>query len=196
MNTADLVSNWDKSEIEVFNDAEVQTAATMYKEETLQEWDSLKPLYEAEPMFQGITIEVWLKMYNLACTRCFGWTLPSTMMVPFADFLNHLPIDTQFEVFNLQHSIAKHTDFSQIYTKKFIEDLDPELEIKIRGCPKISNKQQRSHLLADLSKKFNKNMFTDPEKLKVWDQGYVSTDVAEDNDDSSDSTSSEEESKD
>lgn len=111
-------------------------------------------------------------------------------MVPFADFLNHLPIDTQFEVFNLQHQNAKHTDFSVLYPKKFLEDLDPELEIKIKGCPKVMNRVNRSALVSDLSKKFRKNMFSDIESVLVWEQGYVSTDVAEDNDDSSDSTSS------
>jgi hypothetical protein len=137
MNTADLVSNWEESEIEAFQEAEIQSAAQLYREETIQEWLALEPLYKAEPLFEGITKELWLKMYNLACTRCFGWTLPSTMMVPFADFLNHLPIDTQFEVFNLQHSNAKQTNFTTLYSKKFSEDLDPELEIKIRGCPKV-----------------------------------------------------------
>ena len=112
------------------------------------------------------------------------------MMVPFADFLNHLPLDTQFEVFNLMHSNTKQTDFSQLYSKKFLEDLDPELEIKIKGCPKVQNKLKRQVLLTELSQKFLKNMFSNSESLKVWEQGYISTDVAEDNDDSSDSSSS------
>ena len=114
------------------------------------------------------------------------------MMVPFADFLNHLPIDTQFEVFNLKHSNTKHTDFTSLYAKQFLEDIDPELEIKIKGCPKVSNKAQRQALVAEFSKKLLKNMFSDSESLKVWEQGYTSTDVAEDNDDSSDSSSSSE----
>ena len=41
-----------------------------------------------------------------------------------------------------------------------------------------------------LGKKFRKNMFSDSDSILVWEQGYVSTDVAEDNDDSSDSSSS------
>jgi len=72
------------------------------------------------------------------------------MMVPFADFLNHLPIDTQFEVFNLHHSGPKHSDFSMLYPKQFLEDLDPELEMKIKGCPKSQNKISRSALVLDL----------------------------------------------
>ena len=37
-------------------------------------------------------------------TRCFGWSLPTTMLVPFGDFLNHTSdgathylVNTQFE---------------------------------------------------------------------------------------------------
>jgi hypothetical protein len=31
MNTADLVSNWEESEIEAFQDAEIQSAAQLYR---------------------------------------------------------------------------------------------------------------------------------------------------------------------
>ena len=47
-----------------------------------------------------MTKDLFVRMYNYACTRCFGWTLPSTMMVPLADFMNHLPIDTNYDVYS------------------------------------------------------------------------------------------------
>jgi len=50
-------------------------------------------------------------MYNFACTRCFGWTLPSTMMVPLADFLNHHPSDTQYEIYQKSlHEVKTSVD--------------------------------------------------------------------------------------
>ena len=33
-------------------------------------------------------------------TRAFGWHLPYTMLVPFADNLNHFSIEIYFELFN------------------------------------------------------------------------------------------------
>lgn len=30
-----------------------------------------------------------MECYAFVMTRCFGWGLPETMLVPFADFLNH-----------------------------------------------------------------------------------------------------------
>jgi len=36
----------------------------------------------------------------MAISRSFGWHLPSNMMVPLADFLNHLPeSDSHYEIF-------------------------------------------------------------------------------------------------
>lgn len=83
-----------------------------------------------------------MRLYNYACTRCFGWTLPNTMMVPLADFMNHLPIDTSYNVYSkscheAKQSVAasrttssfrpdKRTDYSAAYAKEFKEDsLDP-----------------------------------------------------------------------
>ena len=31
-------------------------------------------------------------------TRCFGWGLPCTTMVPFADFINHHNVDSSYEL--------------------------------------------------------------------------------------------------
>jgi hypothetical protein len=59
------------------------------------------------------------------------------MMVPMCDFQNHLPIDTSFDVYPYPKKSEKtnHTDFSIIYSKEFLEDLDPEEELKIKGVP-------------------------------------------------------------
>lgn len=101
-------------------------------------------------LFPGYTQELFMKMYNYACTRCFGWTLPSTMMVPLADFMNHLPIDNDYNVYSkMSHSVmqsvnsektasskrgSKKTDYSAIYTKEFQEDsLDPHCQALIKG---------------------------------------------------------------
>ena len=31
-------------------------------------------------------------------TRCFGWGLPCTMMIPFADCINHHNVDSSYEL--------------------------------------------------------------------------------------------------
>ena len=76
--------------------------------------------------------------------------MPSTMMVPMADFMNHLPIDTSYDVYSKHsHEVRqsvngektqsrktgdKKTDYSAIYKKEFAEDaLDPQFTAKIKG---------------------------------------------------------------
>lgn len=50
-------------------------------------------------------------MYNLftrafvsVVTRCFGWGLPCTTMVPFADFINHHNVDSSYELISRNFS--------------------------------------------------------------------------------------------
>jgi hypothetical protein len=90
MNESDLVSFWEPSQIDRLCDHELKKEAEIYRDEVEYEWEILSkilPLYPS--LFPSPSRSLFLRMYNFACTRCFGWTLPSTMMVPLADFLNH-----------------------------------------------------------------------------------------------------------
>lgn len=132
-------------------DSELKMDAELYKSEIETEWIQIEPVLQRNPdMFPGYDKESFLRMYNYACTRCFGWTLPSTMMVPLADFMNHLPIDTSYDVYSKRsHEVKqsvnsekthssfvpnKKTDYSAIYVKEFKEDsLDPHFQALIKG---------------------------------------------------------------
>ena len=95
MNESDLASFWTNEELTNLGDFELKKEAEVYRDEVLMEWQDISKILPLYPdLFRGATKELFLKMYNYACTRCFGWTLPSTMMVPLADFLNHKPCDT------------------------------------------------------------------------------------------------------
>ena len=151
MNESDLVCDWPEDEIAQFLDKELTMEAELYKSEIETEWQQIEPVLQKHvDKFQGYTKELFLKMYNFACTRCFGWTLPSTMMVPLADFMNHLPIDNDYNVYSKQSHEAKQsinsektsstfvpskkTDYSAVYKKEFAEDaIDPHCKAMIRG---------------------------------------------------------------
>ena len=151
MNESDLVCNWEEGEMEQFMDAELTMDAKLYKTEIETEWTQIEPVLEQHrDLFPGYSRELFLRFYNYACTRCFGWTLPSTMMVPFADFMNHTPIDTTYDVYSKQeHTVKqtinsektqssfkanKKTDYSAVYKKEFAEDqLDPHYQALIKG---------------------------------------------------------------
>lgn len=38
--------------------------------------------------------------FTVTVTRCFGWSLPYTMVIPFADCANHFIIDNQYEMYS------------------------------------------------------------------------------------------------
>jgi len=63
-----------------------------FKKTLDKEWSVLeKALKKYIAIFEPRTLkrEVFVKLYAQVCTRCFGWGLPFTSMVPMADNLNH-----------------------------------------------------------------------------------------------------------
>ena len=57
-----------------------------------QVWLKLKDVFEKYPQYfppEKINRNDFMVCYKFVMTRCFGWSLPSTSMVPFADMLNH-----------------------------------------------------------------------------------------------------------
>ena len=146
MNVSDLACDWEAGELDQFMDVELKMDAELYRSEIETEWRQIEPILQANPsLFPGYSKDVFERFYNFACTRCFGWTMPSTMMVPLADFMNHLPIDNEYNVYSKSmHTemqsvnsektsstckASKRTDYSAIYKKEFAEDLlDPHCQ--------------------------------------------------------------------
>ena len=89
-----------------------------YRREYEQEWDlvyaALTSNTEYEKYFPGIgdaerkeeMKERFLRSFISVVTRCFGWGLPKTMVVPFADCINHHNVDSTYEMFKPEwHSL-------------------------------------------------------------------------------------------
>ena len=47
---------------------------------------------------KSLTFDVFTKFYAQVCTRCFGWGLPSTAMIPAADNHNHSDVTVVQEI--------------------------------------------------------------------------------------------------
>lgn len=120
MNTSDLTYQWSEEELRSLQDFEVVYQAKSYQSDLDDEWKEISKLISLYPeRLQGVTRELFERMYNFACTRCFGWTLPSTMMVPLADFLNHYPSDTQYEIYHKAlHTVQASVDSQGYNTPK------------------------------------------------------------------------------
>eukprot|EP00347_Sterkiella_histriomuscorum_P010279 403376910 len=117
INLSDLPMLWSDQEIQEFQDQVLQKDIQDYKVEYENEW---KLVYEAfskdetyDEYYPGISnlenkemIRAFYdRAYQSVVTRCFGWGLPKTSMIPFADCINHHNVDSTYELI--------HKDFHQ-----------------------------------------------------------------------------------
>jgi len=63
---------------------------------------------------------IFYKCFNTIVTRCFGWGLPKTSLIPFADCINHHNVDSTYEF------ICKelHEPIRHMYNKEDTYSLD------------------------------------------------------------------------
>ena len=84
----------------------MKATIVQYRIEFEEEWKLVyEMLKQHEKYFPGACdIEQQTYMYDLftraycsVVTRCFGWGIPCTTMIPFADFINHHNVDSSYE---------------------------------------------------------------------------------------------------
>jgi hypothetical protein len=87
-----------------------------YKQEYEAEYVALKEIASLYPSIIDIkefTREHYKLAFTITVTRCFGWSLPHTSVVPFADCANHFIIDNQYELYSKRlHDKKKDHDSS------------------------------------------------------------------------------------
>ncbi len=206
MNEADLVCFWSKELLDQLHDIELFLEAGVYSREVYDEWSALGKCLKQHPdAFPGYEDHHFARYYNLACTRCFGWTLPSTMMVPMADFLNHQPSDTQYEIYEKKTALRrasvdanhveptklmKKIDWSPLYQEEELTDFSAEQLEEVKGKREVVDSIviPREQLERETADKV--------QKTEVWDTGYWSTDQDENNDSSNEEYADSEEESD
>ena len=100
---ADLLPLWATEEMDELQDPELKQEAIRYKEEIDKEWNLAKLLFSKYPdIFPNDKVhkDLFVFVYGNVVTRCFGWSLPCTMMIPVADSMNHWSVDGSNEVFD------------------------------------------------------------------------------------------------
>ena len=84
--------HWPEEMIVATQDMNLMQYATEYKQELHEEWTELASVMAKYPdvfPHNAISPDLFYKFYAQVCTRCFGWGLPSTAMIPMADNCNH-----------------------------------------------------------------------------------------------------------
>ena len=100
----DLLALWSDSEIEQLQEPEIIQEVNQYREDLDNEWNEVRNLIQKYPNEfpqDKITKELFIFAYANVITRCFGWSLPCTMMVPMADAFNHSTVDASNELYDL-----------------------------------------------------------------------------------------------
>ena len=103
---------WDEDEITELQDNYLEREIAAYKHGYDEEFELIFKLFRTEKYEEaipGITnldeakarrdLEpLFYRCFNRMVTRCFGWGLPNTCMVPFADCINHANVDSNYEL--------------------------------------------------------------------------------------------------
>ena len=103
MPTVKFTCFWTQEEIDSAWSPALKNRLKKYKESVVKEWYRFKKVLRKYPLVipdQFVDKELFYNLYGQASTRCFGYGLPSTMMVPMADNINHSSVSVSHEVMN------------------------------------------------------------------------------------------------
>lgn len=93
---------WEIDELEELEDELLKTEILEYREEFENEYQVLQEIaaaYSDKIDAESFTWQNFKKAFTMCVTRCFGWSLPHTSVIPLADCANHFIIDNQYEMF-------------------------------------------------------------------------------------------------
>ena len=90
---------------------------------------------------------LFYKCFNTIVTWCFGWGLPKTSLIPFADCINHHNVDSTYEFIceELHEPIRNLSDSQDQYfidINEFIENNRKELDL---DNPDIRDQEDASY---------------------------------------------------
>lgn len=84
--------NWPAEEIRATDDLELAEESFAYKRDIEKEWQDIKNVLIRYPeLFSPELVDrsLFMRIFAQVCSRCFGWGLPTTAMIPMADNMNH-----------------------------------------------------------------------------------------------------------
>lgn len=111
VNLSELPMMWSDEELSELQDTILIKDVEEYKREFEDEWQLIYKTFKAggyDHLFPGISDEsnyefihkTFVNAFISVVTRCFGWGLPNTMLIPYADCINHNNVDSTYELVN------------------------------------------------------------------------------------------------
>lgn len=89
--------NWEARELEMLEDPMIFDQVREFQADMEMNWEKIREIIvknEGYFRIDGRDLErevrkLYFWAYEFVMTRCYGWSLPSTILIPLADFLNH-----------------------------------------------------------------------------------------------------------
>jgi hypothetical protein len=113
---------------------------------------------------ESLTRQNFLALYAQVCSRCFGWDLPNTSMIPMADNFNHADVHVTFEFCNKSLHLQGDEDCSYFGKGKFMNDYSLAFEGQTLT--------QNAHLL-NVGGRFAKSAFAKNQEIESY--SYIET---------------------
>lgn len=161
---ADMLALWSDSEFEELHDPELVQEAVKYRRDVEKEWLEVRAVLEKYPLIfplEKISKEMFVFVYGNVVTRCFGWSLPCTMMVPFADSVNHSSIDGDNELFDIR--LHKQALAGQGADKKLqLYATKDKMNLDFSDISRDLAKEERKEV---------KKLFISEDTAEIWEDG-------------------------
>ena len=99
----DLLTDWSEKDLYELQDQSMKQRTLDDVEEIEDSFEVIRSVAEQHPDIFNLakfTLDQFKLAKNIVDTRCFGYSLPCNMLVPFADCANHHVVDMTVEVYN------------------------------------------------------------------------------------------------
>ena len=111
-----------------------------------------EPLAETKDKFE----KIFYRCFNTIVTRCFGWGLPKTSLIPFADCINHHNVDSTYEFICQQlHEPLKNLtgceDKYHLNINTFVQENRDKLELDQTTEQDDASYYTKSKMMIDIS---------------------------------------------
>jgi len=168
----------------------------IYRRDIEKEWLDMKAVLEAYPQhFSPELVDrgLFMRVFAQVCSRCFGWGLPSTSMIPMADNLNHSHVTCVNETINTTF----HKNFTtqkphggvprKYFTRdKFMNDYRAVFTVEEADAQPVNimgGRFSRGNFLNNIEKYSLATWLREREQNTVlWEMTYKEEDYDEDND--------------
>ena len=183
--------HWPQDLIQLTQDPGMEMYSREYKAELASEWALLSEVLSFYPHIfppSQISSELFYKFYAQVCTRCFGWGLPSTSMVPMADNHNHSDVTVVQEILNKQMHLEADKDNKYFTKTKFMNDYSicfnqAEYEGNTTNTTNIKGRYSKANFEANQQFNSVENIkIALATKAQLWDVHCIRENYQEDND--------------